>query len=123
MEVVTMAGLLQFRSLVCDEPATSFGDDIELFVNGTSIGPQFPIDQGQSQNLAALTGNLGKDIVTFDDGDTVDIEFKEDTDPHSGHLLLDVPTAWTPEDQKTRVANVSIKNDGRYRMFYKWRKV
>jgi hypothetical protein len=101
---------------VCDEPATSFGDDIEIFVDGVSVGGQFPIDKGQSKDLTQLNPS----VFLVDDGDTVTIEFKEDSDP-AGQLQADVPTEWTPEDRKTRLANVRIKNDGRYRLFYKFR--
>jgi hypothetical protein len=70
-------------------------------------------------------------LLSFDDGDTVTIEFKEDSDQcevndQSG-LQIDVPTAWTPDDKKTHMVNINLikgdNRDGRYRLFYKFRQV
>jgi hypothetical protein len=122
---------LFLRSLVCDEPLTSFGDDIEVFVDGTSFGGQFGIDQGQSKDLAQLALAVDPELLSFDDGDTVTIEFKEDSDQCEVNdqpgLQIDVPAAWTPDDKKTHMVNINLikgdNRDGRYRLFYKFRQV
>ena len=132
---------LFLRSLVCDEPLTSFGDDIEVFVDDTSFGGQFGIDKGQSKDLAQLALAVDPELLSFDDGDTVTIEFKEDSDPCNVNdqdvndqmkqtgLQIDVPTAWTPDDKKTHMVNINLikpqnnNRDGKYRLLYKFRQV
>lgn len=95
---------LYLISFVCDEPATSFGDDIEIFVNGRSVGGQFGIDQGQSHDINQRIKFSG----------VADIEFKEDSDPKSGELEIDGSMA----GKGTQKVSVKIKDDGRYRLFY-----
>ncbi|HEX6719905.1 MAG TPA: hypothetical protein VF088_22550 [Pyrinomonadaceae bacterium] len=95
---------LHLRSIVCDEPATSFGDDIDIFVNGLSVLGQFSIDQGQFRDLSEF--NFGFDGRSF-------LEFKEDSDP-AGELTIDETLA----GQGVQREKVKIKDDGRYQLFF-----
>lgn len=90
---------LKLRALYCEEPATSFGDDIDVQVDGLSIIPfgQFPIDEGQSYNLGyeykfegqcvigfyedrdfATSLDITEDMAGRDISDPVEIRIKED---------------------------------------------
>jgi len=95
---------LLLRSLLCNEPATSFGDDVEIFVNGLSAGGQFPIDQGQFRDLSEFNFDFdGQAFVTF----------KEDTDP-AGEIAVGDSLV----GQGVQRQDVRIKDDGRYQLFY-----
>jgi len=90
--------------LLCKEPATSFGDDIELFVNGLSAGGQFPIDQGQFRDLSEFNFDFdGQAFVTFN----------EDTDPAGEIAVQDSLVGQGAQRQDVR-----IKDDGRYQLFF-----
>jgi hypothetical protein len=110
MRRTTVMAMLILRSLLCTEPATSFGDDIEIFVDGISAGGQFGIDQGQSKDLSLLTPHEFNDV---DIGDTVNFKFTEDTDPAAD---FDVELT-----KGTHHNHVRIKSDGRYEFFWKVR--
>jgi hypothetical protein len=101
---ITFRNKLLLRSLLCNEPATSFGDDIEIFVNGLSAGGQFPIDQGQFRDLSEFNFDFdGQAFVTF----------KEDTDPAGEIGVQDSLVG-----QGVQRQDVRIKDDGRYQLFY-----
>src|SRR5262245_52126656 len=95
---------LRLRSLVCIEPATSFGDDIEIFVNGLSAGGKFPIDQGQFRDLNEF--NVDFDGQAF-------VTFEEDSDP-AGETAV----AESIVGQGVQRRDVRIKEDGRYLLFF-----
>jgi hypothetical protein len=95
---------LFLRSLVCNEPATSFGDDIEIFVNNVSAGGQFPIDQGQSRSLSRF--NFDFDVPAF-------VTFKEDNDP-AGATTIEESLA----GQGVQRRDIIIKADGRYELSF-----
>jgi hypothetical protein len=95
---------LQLRSLLCVEPATSFGDDIRIFVNGCSAGGEFPIDQGQFRDLSEFD---------FDFDGQAFVNFEEDTDP-AGQTAIEESLAGQGVQQR----DVSIKADGRYKLFF-----
>jgi hypothetical protein len=99
-----MSALLELRSLLCNEPATSNGDDVELFVNGISAGGQFPIDQGQFRDLSAF--NFGFD-------GQAEIDFKEDSDPAGKTVVEEVLAG-----QGVQSREIKIKDDGRYTFFF-----
>jgi hypothetical protein len=99
-----MTALLQLRSLVCNEPATSFRDDIEIFVNGISAGGQFPIDKGQFRDLSG---------VRFDFDGQAEIDFKENSDPAKETVVLEALA-----EQGVQEREVQIKSDGRYVLFF-----
>ena len=103
-----MATLI-LRSLHCDEPATSFGDDIQIFVDGVPAGGQFGIDQGQSKDLSLLDPHE----FPVDLGDSVNLQFTEDTDPAAE---FDVEAT-----KGTHHNFVQVKEDGRYQLFWKVR--
>jgi hypothetical protein len=105
--IPTMAKLI-LRSLRCDEPATSFGDDIEIFVDGRSAGGQFGIDQGQTKDLALLDPH---EFPVDEIGETVTFQFTEDTDPAA---QFDRPATLGKHHDFVRV-----KEDGRYQLFWK----
>jgi len=95
---------LLLRSLLCNEPATSFGDDIEIFVNGLSAGGVFPIDKGQFHDLSDFNFDFdGQAFVTF----------KEDSDPAGDTAIPD-----SLGDQGVQRQDVRIKQDGRYQLFF-----
>jgi hypothetical protein len=102
---LTMTVIL--HSLKCDEPATSFGDDIEIFVNGVSTGTKIQIDQGQTWNLTALDPHVFTDIAV---GDTVTFQFDEDSD--AGKPFDRVVTKGTHHE------SVQVKSDGKYQFFW-----
>jgi hypothetical protein len=96
--------ILKLRSLLCNEPATANGDDIEIFVNGLSAGGQFPIDQGQFRDLSEFN---------FDFDEQAFVNFKEDSDP-AGEILVE--EALTGQGVQRR--GIKIKDDGRYLLFF-----
>jgi len=97
--------ILLFRSLHCVEPATSFGDDVEIFANGLSLGGPFPIDKGQFRDLSAYG-------IDFDG--QVHLEFEEDSDPAGGAFAIPDTLA----GQGVQKQDVKVKEDGRYSLFY-----
>lgn len=97
-------GKLQLRSLLCLEPATSFGDDIKILVNGLAAGGEFPIDQGQSRNLSEFEFDFDKQAF---------VTFKEDIDPAGEIAVQDSLVG-----QGVQRQDVRIKDDGRYQLFY-----
>ena len=99
-----MTALMRLRSLLCNEPATSNGDDIEIFVNGISAGGEFPIDQGQFRDLSAFS---------FDFDGQAEIDFKEDSDP-AGRTVIEEALA----GQGVQAREIQIKADGRYTFFF-----
>jgi hypothetical protein len=101
---ITFRNKLLLRSLLCNEPATSFGDDIEIFVNGLSAGGEFPIDQGQFRDLSEFN---------FDFDGQVFVTFQEDTDP-AGETAVQESLV----DQGVQRQDVRIKGDGRYQLFF-----
>ena len=73
-----------------------------------------------SHNIALA---VDPELLSFDDGDTVTIEFKEDSDPcnvndqdvndqmnDKAGLQIDVPTAWTPDDKKTHMVKRTLSS-------------
>jgi hypothetical protein len=99
-----MTAKLRLRSLHCTEPATSFGDDVEIFVNGISAGGQFPIDQGQYRDISAQP---------FDFAGQAILGFQEDGDPGGFDVIV-------PEDlvdTGVQMFLVRIKSDGRYELY------
>jgi hypothetical protein len=101
---ITFKNKLLLRSLLCTEPATSFGDDIEIFVNGLSAGGQFPIDQGQFRDLSEFN---------FDFDGRAIVNFKEDSDP-AGDTVIDASLT----NQGVQRRDIQIKDDGRYQLFF-----
>lgn len=95
---------LQLRSLVCDEPATSFGDDIEILMNGISVVGQFAIDQGQFRDLSGFSSDFNARAF---------LTFKEDSDP-AGEIAIDQALA----GQGVQREKLKIKDDGRYQLFF-----
>jgi len=99
-----MMARLELRSMLCKEPATSFGDDIEVFVNGISAGGQFPIDQGQFRDLSAFSFGF--------DGQA-EVDFNEDSDP-AGRTVIEEALAGAG----VQAREVKIKDDGKYTFFF-----
>jgi hypothetical protein len=56
----------------CDNPATAFGDDIRIVVDGQDTGGEFPIDKGQTHDLSEFVFDVDEEsanIVFFEDND------------------------------------------------------
>ena len=100
-----MTAKLRIRSLHCSEPATSFGDDIEIFINGITATGQFPIDQGQFRDISAQP---------FDFAGQAIVGFQEDGDP--GGFDVVVPESLVDTGVQRRL--VRVKDDGRYELFF-----
>jgi|SRR5665647_742400 len=106
-----MTATLFLRSLKCLEPATGAGDDIEVFADGDSVEPQFNIDQGQAHRFPS-----GK---TFEFDESTLITFTEDTDPApEGDTTVTEDMAGS-----VKKIDVQIKQDGRYELFVKVKKI
>jgi len=102
--IAFVTATLQLRSLLCNEPATAFGDDIEIFVNDISAGPEFPIDKGQFRDLSAFRTDF--------DGQAV-IDFVEDG-TLGARMTIDEALA----GKGVQVRDVQIKDDGRYQFSF-----
>jgi len=55
---------LQLLRLLCINPATSFGDDIRIVVDGQDAGGEFGIDKGQTHDLVSSFSTLTKNLRT-----------------------------------------------------------
>ena len=58
--------------LLCVNPATAFGDDIRIVVDGQDAGSEFPIDKGQTHDLSEFVFDADEEsvnIVFFEDND------------------------------------------------------
>lgn len=100
-----MASKLHLRSLFCEEPATSFGDDIEVYANGELKTSQFPIDQGQSHDIGSDTffnGSAEIKLIEDGDGDTPGIATALDAEAGQG----------------VQKKFISLKDDGKYWVYY-----
>jgi hypothetical protein len=95
---------LHLLKLVCHEPATSFGDDIEIFIDGRPAGRKFGIDQGESRDLSQYRFPFKQSATVF---------FKEDSDPASTITIDARDLGKGMRDQRVRV-----KDDGDYQLFY-----
>src|SRR5690349_19023874 len=63
---------LQLLRLLCINPATSFGDDIRIVVDGQDAGGEFGIDKGQTHDLSEFVFDVDEEsanIVFFEDND------------------------------------------------------
>jgi hypothetical protein len=74
---------LQLLRLLCINPATSFGDDIRILVDGDEAGGEFGIDKNQTHDLSQFVfPDLDEDtasVTVFEDGDHVaDLELSLD---------------------------------------------
>ncbi|HEY4028804.1 MAG TPA: metallophosphoesterase [Caulobacteraceae bacterium] len=126
--------VLSLHKVICDEPATSFGDDLQIYIDNNPLTPailaninvsagaipdtlfqeaenilagprdEMKIDKGQTYNL---TVELGVD-------DKATLTFMEDGDPAGGAVLDAKAVAGHGE----QTLSFKIKDDGRYRLFY-----
>ena len=96
-----MAVRLELIGITCHEPATSFGDDIRIFVNDLAVGDQFNIDKGGSRNLGGYKFDFsGQAVITF----------TEDNDPCEAKIVVEESMVGTTTQRR----DFKIKDDGKY---------
>jgi hypothetical protein len=98
-----LATQLHLLRLQCINPATSFGDDIQIFVNGEPAGRQFGIDKSQVQDLRDFTFQVGDE--------TANIVVNEDND-HAADFDVSV----SKEGQHEK--DFAVKEGGVYKLYY-----
>jgi hypothetical protein len=99
---------LQARFLLCEEPATYFGDEIEIYLGSEEVPDFFhanlDVDEGECHSIEGMRPYF------FDS--EVDIIFKEETD-YGGNLLVKEADA---QRAGLQWADVHVKEDGRYKI-------
>lgn len=98
-----LATQLHLLRLQCINPATSFGDDIQIFVNGAPAGKQFGIDKSDVHNLSEFTFQVGDE--------TANLTVTEDND-HAADFEVSV----SKEGQHAK--EFAVKEGGVYRLYY-----
>lgn len=126
--------VISLHRVICDEPATSFGDDLQIYVDNMPVTPAILLDINVSAgavptDIIQTAENLSagpRDEMKIDKGQTynltvqygvseqVSLIFMEDGDP-AGAATIDAKTVAGRGEQ---VLSFKVKDDGRYRLFY-----